>query len=69
MEAIRQVYEQLPAQIAVPAPLRRRRVEVIMLPLDDQTKTPLPACGALHFAPVKVKKIEMPSREERNARR
>ena len=42
MEAIRQVYEKLPEVITVPAEMRDRRVEVILLPLDEE-----PDIGAL----------------------
>ena len=35
MEASRQIYESLPNMISVPPELRRRRVEVIILPLDE----------------------------------
>ena len=34
MEAIRQIYDKVPATIDVPPELRDRRVEIIMLPLD-----------------------------------
>lgn len=40
MEANRQIYESLPNVISVPAELRRRRVEVIILPLDDNGGRP-----------------------------
>ena len=36
MEAIRQVYEKLPEVITVPAEMRDRRVEVILMPLDEE---------------------------------
>lgn len=36
MEAIRQVYERLPETIEMPAGLRDRRVELILLPLDEE---------------------------------
>ena len=35
MQMLRQIYESVPNEIPVPVALRRRRVEVIMLPLDD----------------------------------
>lgn len=35
MNAVRQVYENLPKIIKTPAALENRRVEVIMLPLDE----------------------------------
>jgi hypothetical protein len=37
MTYFRQVYEEIPATIPVPLALRHRRVEVIILPLDDPT--------------------------------
>ena len=40
MEAIRQIYESLPNVISVPPELRRRRVEVIILPLDENGGSP-----------------------------
>jgi len=40
MEAIRQIYESLPDVISVPAEMRRRKVEIIILPLDEnETET------------------------------
>ena len=35
MTAIRQIYENLPKTIITPVFLKNRRVEVIMLPLDE----------------------------------
>jgi hypothetical protein len=35
MEAIRQIYEQLPDTLTIPENLRCRRVEVILIALDD----------------------------------
>jgi hypothetical protein len=35
MDAIRQIYESVPDTITIPPEWRRRRVEVIILPLDD----------------------------------
>ena len=42
MEAVRQIYEKIPATINIPAELRDRRVEVIILPLD-QAEEPHPS--------------------------
>lgn len=36
MDAIRQVYEKMPEMITIPAEMRDRRVEVILLPLDEE---------------------------------
>ncbi|MCP4105636.1 MAG: hypothetical protein GY749_08885 [Desulfobacteraceae bacterium] len=38
MNAVRQLYENLPKVINVPDVLKNRRVEVIMLPLDEEDK-------------------------------
>ena len=35
MEAIRQIYESIPGTITIPLELHHRRVEVIILPLDQ----------------------------------
>ena len=35
MDAIRQIYEKIPATITIPPELRERRVEVIILTLDQ----------------------------------
>ena len=35
MEAIRQIYERIPGTITIPLEFRDRRVEVIILPLDQ----------------------------------
>ncbi len=50
MEAIRQIYESLPDVISVPAEMRRRKVEIIILPLNEtETETilekPVPQFG------------------------
>lgn len=36
MDAIRQIYESVPDMIQIPPELRRRRVEIIILPLDEE---------------------------------
>lgn len=36
MDAIRRIYETVPDTISVPPELRHRRVEVIILPLDEE---------------------------------
>ena len=41
MQMLRQIYESVPNVIPVPAALRRRRVEVIMLPLDEIERPPI----------------------------
>ena len=41
MQMLRQIYESVPNVIPVPAALHRRRVEVIMLPLDEVERSPV----------------------------
>lgn len=41
MQTVRKIYERLPKVIRVPDALKNRRVEVILLPLDDVPATPL----------------------------
>lgn len=58
MEAIRQIYECSPALISVPPALRNRRLEIILLPLDEEPVLPasngsevsLPDAEILKFA-------------------
>ena len=40
MQTVRKIYENLPKVIRVPDALKNRRVEVILLPLDDIPATP-----------------------------
>jgi hypothetical protein len=40
MQTVRKIYENLPKVIRVPDALKNRRVEVILLPLDDVPATP-----------------------------
>jgi hypothetical protein len=65
MQRIRQVIDDAPEQVAIPPDLRHRRIEVIIWPLDDaESRSRRPS-----YLRAKVDKIEIPSREERNARR
>lgn len=41
MNAIRQVYDTVPDSLPVPPSMRRRRVEVVFLALDEETVPPL----------------------------
>jgi|GEM_PF-931741 len=68
MQPIRQIYDDAPASIPVPEALRHQRVELILWPLEpsvveDKSITDKPA-----FNIAKVDRIDIPSREERNAR-
>lgn len=38
MEAIRQIYESGPDFVTIPPELRRRRLEIIILPLEEKDK-------------------------------
>jgi len=45
MEAIHKIYEQAPAMIPIPKEIQNRRVEIIIVPLDEQKSEPLDANG------------------------
>jgi hypothetical protein len=68
MQPIRQVFDDAPDFFPVPIELRHRKVEIIVWPLDDSTPE-----QAVRVKPkfniADVESIEIPSREERNARR
>lgn len=67
MQPIRQILEDAPEFIPVPTALRHRRVEIILWPLDPaSTKTDE---SLTDYERVKVDRIEIPSRDERHARR
>jgi len=38
MNIVRQIYKKLPERIKTPAVLKNRHVEVIMMPLDEETE-------------------------------
>ena len=45
MSAIRQIFEDMPSILAIPTTMQHRRVEVILLPLDEvEVKTEAIAC-------------------------
>lgn len=66
MEPIRQIFDDAPDAIPVPEALRHRRVELILWPLDEPAEI---APAAPDYERSRITGIEMPSREERNARR
>lgn len=68
MQPIRQVFDDAPDFFPVPIELRHRKVEIIVWPLDDSTPE-LPVRVKPKFNIADVESIEIPSREERNARR
>ena len=70
MEAFREIREidSDKLLIDIPAKFRKRKVEIIILPIDE-IRNSQPG----HFAnflknPLKIENFKMPSREERNAR-
>ncbi len=65
MQPIRQILEDAPDTIAVPEEYRHRRIELIIWPLGDEPKK---IKTAPEFAIAKVDRINIPSRQERNAR-
>lgn len=68
MQPIRQVFDDAPDFFPVPIELRHRKVEIILWPLDDTTPEQ-PGREKPKFHIADVEQIEIPSREERNARR
>ena len=40
MDAVRKIYDEVPDTISIPPELRHRKVEVIILPLDEDGSTP-----------------------------
>ena len=63
MQLIRQIYSDLPDSIITPVELRHRKVEVIILPLDDFEQ---PQTGDYHI--VELDKISKFSRDELHER-
>jgi hypothetical protein len=70
MEALREVREidSDKLVIEIPESFRKRKVEIIVLPIDE-----IPATQSRRFShflknPIKIENFQMPSREERNAR-
>ena len=53
MEAIRQIYECSPELISLPLGLRNRRIEVIILPLDEEP-SPLANNGEQQIADIEA---------------
>lgn len=68
MQPHRQVLEDAPESFPIPRELRHRRIEIILWPLDDNRSEPVTR-GKPKFSIADVEKIDIPSREERNARR
>ncbi len=67
MQPIRQLLDDAPDFFPIPQELRHHRVEIILWPLDEQqaqTDTPVKP----RFSIADVATIDIPSREERNAR-
>lgn len=69
MQPIRRIPEDTPDAIPVPKELRHRRVEYILRPLDKDTDKAKMGTVSPDYERSRVDRIEIPSREERNARR
>jgi hypothetical protein len=63
MQFIRQIYSDLPDSIIMPVELRHRKVEVIILPLDDIAE---PETNDYHI--IEIDNISKFSREELHER-
>ncbi len=68
MQPIRQVFDDAPDFFPVPEELRHRKVEIIVWPLEDIDQEQ-PVREKPKFNIADVESIDIPSREERNARR
>jgi hypothetical protein len=66
MQPIRQIIEDAPESVRIPAELRHRRIELIIHALDDDAGTQHRQGPQFRIA--QVDRIDIPSREERNAR-
>ncbi len=66
MHPIRQVIHDAPEFIPVPISLRHKTIELIIWPLGDDE--PDMVSQPPRYRRAKVNKIDLPSREERNAR-
>ena len=67
MQPKRQIYSDAPDTIPVPENFRHRRIEFILRPLDEEEETTKRSSPSFNIA--EVDRIEIPTREERNARR
>lgn len=68
LQPIRKIYENAPDIILVPEEMRRRRIELIIWPLDEKDGSGSPVVRRGRFKIADVDGIDIPSREERNAR-
>jgi len=64
MQPIRRIVEDAPDSVPVPEDLRHRR-EPTIRPLDEEPRKALPARPRFNIA--QVDRIDIPSRDERNA--
>ncbi len=70
MEAIREIREidSDKLLIDIPARFRKRKVEIIVLPIDEIRTGQAGRFSNFLKNPIKIENFRMPSREERNAR-
>ncbi len=67
MQPLRQILDNAPASVAIPDEFQHRRIELTIRVLDEEPQTR--PRRRPHFQVANVERIEIPSREERNARR
>ena len=65
MQPIRQIIDDAPHSVQIPADLQHRRIELIIWPLDPAGGVAAPP----EYERARVDRIVIPDREERNARR
>ncbi|MGD2086773.1 MAG: hypothetical protein PVH61_11370 [Candidatus Aminicenantes bacterium] len=70
MEALREIREidSDKLVIEIPESFRKRKVEIIVLPIDEIRATQSGRFPHFLKNPIKIENFQMPSREERNAR-
>lgn len=70
MQAIREIREidSDSVVIKIPEEFRKRKVEIIVLPIDDTITEKRKRFSRFLKNPIKIENFRMPSREERNAR-
>lgn len=70
MEAIREIREIDSNQVVIDIPdeFRKRKIEIIVMPIDDTVPEKSKRFSRFLKKPIKIENFHMPSRDERNAR-
>ena len=68
MQAVRQIYADLPESIITPIEFRHRKVEIIILPLDDLLTEKIKETPKPNYHVIELNNIAKFSREELHER-